>query len=228
MAIFSPSTILGIVIFIPAITALYYFLGEFEGYFKANKALFMVLFGLGLGMIIGFSSLLFDFSNLLEALGIIALVEVVKFFILLQKPFRLNRDTPFYGFALGTGISSMMIYVYSFAAGLVSLDIFGMGFFFLVSYNYTFINASTGAIIGKGSKLGEFWIYLARAFLLSGLHGIMMLFVWSYQFGEIGAFAFLAMGAVYGTYLIMHVYKDIFPESIPENVEEAEEEEQSG
>ncbi len=220
----SPTTILGIVVFIPALFVLYYFLGEFEKYFKANKALFMVIFGAGIGMVIGFFSLAFDLSNLLWALGIIALVEVVKFFILLQKPFRLNRDTPFYGFALGTGISSMMIFVYSFAAGLVSIDLTTLAFIFLISYNYTFIYSATGAVIGYGSQMGEFWLYLGRAFLLSGLHGFMMIFVWSLEFGRIGAFAFLIIGAVYGTYLVFYVHNNIFPEAVPEEVKDVDEE----
>ncbi|MBS3816199.1 MAG: hypothetical protein KGY76_01400 [Candidatus Thermoplasmatota archaeon] len=215
--------VLSLVSFSPAVVVLYFLLGEFEGYFKDNKALFMMILGLGLGMIIGFFSLYFPIGYLSWALGIIALIEIVKFFILLQKPFRLNHDTTFYGTALGTGIGAMMVFVYSFAAGLVSLDLLTVLLVFFISYNYTLVNASTGAIIGYGCYTGEFWKYLSKGFILSAIHGSMMTFVWSFRFGRTGILAVLTIGGVYGTVLIFYVYNNIFPKTIPEEMKEIKE-----
>ncbi|MFP3872751.1 MAG: hypothetical protein ACOC55_00315 [Candidatus Natronoplasma sp.] len=231
-------TVLGLVSFIPAVIILYFVLGEFEHYFKDNKAFFMIIVGLGLGMALGFTSLFFDLSDFLMILSVVALIEVVKFFILMQKPFRLNHDTTFYGLALGAGIGAMMVFVYSYAVGMAfleegtTLDLKTVLFVFLISYNYTFVNAGTGAIIGYGSYLGEFWKYLVRGFMVSGLHGLLMSLVWSFQFGRFGSFVVLGIGAIYCTGLIFYIYNEVIPASIPDEmrkrVEKLKEEDQKG
>ncbi len=222
-----PVTVIGLVNFIPAIVALYFVLGEFEGYFKDNKALFMVIVGLGIGMVISFFSLFyFPLEEFLLALGVVVLIEVVKFFILLQKPFRLNPDTPFYGLALGTGIGAMITFTYSYAAGFTELSFVRISFIFLLSYNYTFVNASTGAVIAFGSSQGEFWRYLFRGVMLNGLHALLMTFIWSLRFGEIGSVILLVVGSIYVTLLMFHVWKNLFPASIPEEIKEIKEKEE--
>lgn len=217
-----PFTVLGILVFVPAIVTLYFFLGEFERYFKANKALFMVLAGIGLGMIIGFFSLYFPLYNIIYALLIIALIEIIKFFIMLQKPFRLKYDAPFYSFAFGSGLAAMMIFTQIYGLGWFSLEAANVLFIFLLSYNYTFVNAGTAGIIGEGSRIGEFWRYLLRGFLLAALHGSMMTLAWTWigQENFTGGFTLLFIGAVYGTYLVYYVYSNIFPEAIEEKLEE--------
>jgi len=221
---FSPPTILGIVVFIPAFIVLYYFLGEFERFFKANKALFMVLGGLAVGMFVGFFSLYFPLEDMMWAFGIVLLVETIKLFAMIQKPFRLNYDTSFYGLAFGTGIAAMMVFTFAYSAGLVSLDITTLLFVFLISCNYTFVGASTGGIIGYGSTLGEFWRYFGRALLLGGIHAFMMTFVWTFGYEQlIGSFAVLLIGFIYGSFLILYLYNEIFPEIIEEKIEEMKE-----
>jgi len=219
-----PASVIGLVSFIPAIVVLYFILGEFEGYFKDNKALFMVIAGLGLGMVISFFSLYFPLDVFLWAIGIIVLIEVLKFFILLQKPFRLNPDTTFYGLALGTGIGAMVTFTYSYVAGFTELDFGTISFVFLLSYNYTLLNASTGAVIGYGSSRGEFWEYLGRGIMLSSLHALLMTFIWSLRFGEMGSVILLVLGSLYVTLLIYHVCTDLFPASIPEEIKEKKDE----
>ncbi|MFW5945391.1 MAG: hypothetical protein ACOCTN_00775 [Candidatus Natronoplasma sp.] len=210
-----------LIVFTPAIIVLYYFLGEFERYFKANKALFMVLAGLGVGMFVGFFSLYFPLDEMVWAFAIVLLVETIKLFAMIQKPFRLNYDSSFYGLAFGTGIAAMMVFTFAYSAGLPSLDITTILFVFLISCNYTFVGASTGGIIGYGSTLGEFWRYFGRALLLGGLHAFMMTFVWTFGYEQIyGSFAVLLIGFIYGSFLILYLYNEIFPEVIEEKIEE--------
>jgi len=175
-------------------------------------------------MVLGFISLYFDLSSFSMTLLVIVQIEVVKFFILLQKPFRLNHDSTFYGLALGTGIGAMLVFVYSYAAALAFLeegtllDLSTVLFVFLISYNYTLVNASTGAIIGYGSYKGDFWIYLVKGVVVNGVHGLMMTTVWSFQFGLTGSFAVLIVGAVYCTVLIFYIYNEVLLPSIPDEL----------
>ncbi len=217
----SALTILGLVGFAPAAFVLYMILGEFEHYFKHNKAFFMVIVGLGIGMVVGFFSLYFPLYVFIWTLGIVALIEIVKFLIMLQKPFRLNHDTTFYGLGLGAGIAAMMVFIYSYSSNLVQVAPRTVLFVFLLSYNYTFIHSSTGALIGYGSYKGDFWKYLGRAFILSGAHGFIMSLVWSASVDMTGKFALLIIGATFATVLIFYIYKEILPETIPEEMKKA-------
>lgn len=221
----NPATILGIIIFIPPIIALYYLLGEYERYFKANKALFMIFTGLAVGVGAGFFSISFFLQGIVSALLLVILVEVIKFLVMMQTPFRMNYDTPFYGFAFGTGIGAMMIFTLVYGFRLFSLEATEVAMIFLLSYNYTFVQASTGTIIGYGSSLGEFWRYLLRAVLVSGIHVSLMAFFWERRFDLIGDFAVLMIGAVFGTIVILYVYRELFPEIISDKLDELEEDE---
>lgn len=217
----SPPTVLVLIVFTPAIIVLYYFLGEFERYFKANKALFMVLAGLGVGMFVGLFPRALPLDDMMWAFGILLLGETIKLFTMIQKPFRLNYDTSFYGLAFGTGIATMMVLMLIYPPGIVSLDIMTVLFVFLISCNYIFVGASTGGIIGYGSTLGEFWRYFGRALLLGGIHAFMMTFVWTFGYEQIySSFAVLLIGFIYGSFLILYIYNEIFPEVIEEKIEE--------
>ncbi|MFP4051469.1 MAG: hypothetical protein ACLFVB_06995 [Thermoplasmata archaeon] len=214
-------TILGLISFTPAALLLYFLLGEYEGYFKDNKAFFMVTIGLGIGLVIGIFSMNFPLQNFLWTLLIVALIEVVKLLIMIQKPFRLNHDTTFYGMALGTGIAAMMMFIYIFYAGLSSVALRTAVFVLLLSYNYTAIHFSTGAMIGYGAYKGDFWRYLLRSFLISGGHGFIMTFVWGARFGQTSVFALLIIGGVFATVVLFYIYNEIIPDTIPDEMKRA-------
>lgn len=214
-------TILGLLGFAPAAFLLYFLLGNYEGYFKDNKAFFMVTLGLGIGMAIGIFSMSFPLQNFFWTLMIVALMEIVKLFIMLQKPFRLNHDTTFYGMALGTGIAAMMMFVYVFYAGLSSVALRTAVFVILLSYNYTLIHFSTGAMIGFGCYKGDFWRYLFRSFLISGGHGFIMTFVWGARFGQASIYALLGVGGIFATIILFYVYNEIIPKTIPDEMKRA-------
>ncbi len=214
-------TILGLIGFIPAALLLYFLLGEYEGYFKDNKAFFMVILGLGIGMAIGIFFMSIPLRNFLFTLLIVGLMEIIKFFILIQKPFRLNHDATFYGMALGTGIAAMWIFINIYPSQLDYISLRTSLFVLALSYNYTVIQFSTGALLGFGSFKGDFWRYLLRSFLISGGHGFIMTFVWGARFGQTGVFAVLAIGAIFATIILFYVYNEIIPNTIPEDLEKA-------
>lgn len=218
-------TIISLISFAPAIFLLYVVLGEYEGYFKDNKALFMVVIGLGVGMILGFFSILFDLSDFLWVVILIFLIDLVKMVILLQKPFRLNHDSTFYGMAFGVGFGAMFVFTSIYLSRVTAITPQTVFFVLFFSINYTFINSSTGAIIGYGSYKGEFWKYLFRAFIVHGVHGLIMTLVWGIftkgLFSITAMYALLVIGAIYNVFLLFYIYNDIFDKTIPEEMKRA-------
>lgn len=203
--------------FIPAAFLLYFILGRYEGYFKDNKAFFMIIFGLGVGMALGLFSLFLPLGDILWGLSFVGLFELIKLTILIQKPFRLNHDTTFYGMALGIGMGAMYIMVSSFYAGLVEIGGRTILFIFLLSFNYTFINSSTGALIGFGSYKGEFWKYFFRGFVFHGILGILMTIIWS-GLNESAAFSLLIIGCIFNVLVALYIYNVIFDKTIPDEI----------
>ncbi len=217
--------VMALIGFGPAIVLLYFVLGKFEGYFKDNKALFMVTFGMAIGLFIGIFSLYLPIYDFLWALALIFLIELIKFVILLRKPFRLKHDATFYGMALGIGMASTMVFIYGYFAELTEINARVVAMVLLLSYNYNLIHGSTGAIIGYGSYKGEFWSYFFKAFIISGGHGFLMTMVWStpsdVDIYDVRIFSLLIMGAVYATVLLLYVYNDIIPKTIPRGMKDA-------
>ncbi len=214
----NPQSIIALISFAPALFLLYFVLGEYDPYFKHNKAFFMIAFGLLVGLIIGFITLYFPLGDLIWMLGIVLVLELIKFVMLLQKPFRLKHDATFYGLAFGIGLPAMMVFVYGYFSGLLDISIKLALFFSLVSYNYTMVHASTGSLIGFGCYRGEFWTWFIRAFIISGVHGSLMAIVWAGDVSETGQFAVLTLGAVYATFLLLYIVKEILPRTVPKKI----------
>lgn len=215
-----PFLLISLVSLAPAAFLLYFVLGRFEGYFKDNKAFFMIILGMGIGLFTGILSSTVMVVNLLLILAVIFLIELTKMLVLLQKPFRLNFDTPFYGFGMGCGVGATFVFVNVFYAGLVELAPITLAFILLLSINYTMINSSTGAIIGFGSSKGKFWRSLFRAFLAHGVLGIILAFVYG-GVSLAGIFSLLVIGIIYNIFLLMLVKKRILEETIPKDMKRA-------
>lgn len=218
----SPTTILSIISFAPAFILLYWVLGKYTGYFKDNKALLMVILGLGIGLILGFTTFFFPLDVFLWTMAIIFLTELIKLILFLQKPFRLNHDTTFYGMAFGIGIGAMYVFFNSYYAGLTSLKPEVIIFILLLSINYTSINASTGAIIGYGCYKGEFWRYFFRAFIIHGILGFILTFVWG-GLSIVGSFSLMGIGVVYNVLILSYVYNSFLEKTVPDEMKKIKE-----
>ncbi len=219
----NPLTIISIVCLAPAIIILYFILGKYEGYFKDNKAFFMIILGMGIGLFTGILSSIVMIVNLILILAIIFLIEITKMLVLLQKPFRLNFDTPFYGFGMGCGVGATFVFINVFYAGLVEISTRTIIFILLLSINYITINSSTGAVIGYGSSKGIFWRYLFRAFIAHAILGLILTFVYA-GISLIGIYALLTIGIIYNILLMMFVDNKIFKKTIPDEMEKARKE----
>jgi len=216
----NPLTIISIICLAPAVVILYFMLGKYEGYFKDNKAFFMIILGMGIGIFTGILSISVMVLNIILILGVIFLIEITKMLVLLQKPFRLNFDTPFYGFGMGCGLGATFVFINVFYAGLVEIAPTTMIFILLLSINHIAINSSTGAIIGYGSSKGHFWKYMFRAFIAHGILGIILNIV----YGGIslgGSFSLLTIGIIYNIVLMMYVDNKILKKTIPKEMKKA-------
>lgn len=213
-------TIISLITLAPAVFLLYFVLGQFEGYFKDNKAFFMIILGMGIGMMMGILSSTVMILNIILILAVIFLIELTKMLVMLQNPFRLNFDTPFYGFALGCGLGATFVFVNVFYAGLVSLEFETVLLIILLSINYTSINASTGTLIGWGSSKGEFWKYLFKAFIAHGILGLLLFVVYG-GISLAGIYSLLIIGIVYNILLLMFVQNKILKRTIPEEMKKA-------
>lgn len=221
------TNIITLIGFVPTIVLLFFVLGKFEGYFIDNKAFFLIFLGMIIGLFIGIFSFYIPIYDFFWALALISLIELIKLLILMQKPFRLKHDATFYGMGLGIGIASTMIFVYGFYSGLTELQLITVSAVFLLSYNYNLIHGSTGAIIGYGSYRGEFWNYFFKAFIISGGHSFLMTLVWITDLetsgGEVRIFSLLIIGGIYATLVLLYVYNEIIPKSIPKELKKARE-----
>jgi len=180
----------------------------------------MIILGMGIGMMMGILSSTVMILNIILILAVIFLIELTKMLVMLQKPFRLNFDTPFYGFALGCGLGATFVFVNVFYAGLVSLEFETVLLIILLSINYTSINASTGTLIGWGSSKGEFWKYLFKAFIAHGILGLLLFVVYG-GISLAGIYSLLIIGIVYNILLLMFVQNKILKRTIPEEMKKA-------
>ncbi|MFO7792644.1 MAG: hypothetical protein R6W73_06655 [Candidatus Saliniplasma sp.] len=215
-----PFPVISLVSLAPTAFILYFVLGQFEGYFKDNKAFFMIILGMAIGLFTGILASTIMLVNLILILAVIFLIELTKMLVLLQKPFRLNFDTPFYGFGMGCGLGATFVFVNIFYAGLAELSATTLLFILLLSINYTAINSSTGAIIGYGSSKGNFWRSLFRAFLAHSVLGFMLAFVYGGA-SLTGIFAILLIGIIYNVLLMMFIIQRILKRTIPEEMKKA-------
>ncbi len=212
----NPTSVIGLISFAPAIFVLYKILGDNEGYFKHNKAFFMLALGMMVGMFIGLLTLTLPLDIFMVTLGVVLLLELTKFVVLLSRPFRLKHDATFYGMAMGVGIAPMMVFIYGYFAGLAEVSPKTALFIGLMATSYTFIYAATGAFIGYGCYKGEFWRFFVKAVIFSGLHGLILSMIWANQFSsEIANFALLFIATVYTSLVLLHVVFEVIPKTIP-------------
>jgi len=209
------TSLISLIVFAPSLFLLYFILGKYDKYFKHNKAFFMIAIGLGFGLMAGIFSFYLPLGEFFWTLVLVFFIELSKLLILLQKPFRLNHDSTFYGMSFGIGIAAMFTFVNTYSSGL---SLTSAAFIFLIAYNYTLINSSTGAIIGFGSYKGEFWRYLMRGFILHGGLGFFLSLVWKGQFSQNGSFALLIIGAIYSTVIFLYTYNEILEKTVPDKL----------
>ncbi len=216
----NPTSLIGIITFAPAIFVLYKVMGDYDPYFKHNKAFFMIALGLLVGLIVGLFTFAFPFDIFMVTLAVVILLELIKFVVLLSKPFRLKHDATFYGISMGVGMVPMMLFIYFYFAGLTELHFSTALFMFLISVSYTFVHSSTGAYIGYGCYVGEFWRYFIKAVIISGIHGLMMSFVWGAHFSNIGNYAILIIAVIYSVMVLLHIVFEIIPKTVPKELKQ--------
>lgn len=180
----------------PALAVLWYVLRDYD-YPRAEKALFSdtkVFLMVAIGMVIGTVIYIIE-GQLYQTfrapgafdIGMFLLMYVVlfclveeggKLMVLLFPALRKNFDVVFYGVALGCGMAAVAVLEAAFVAiGQKGELPEPLWFVALTLYSITFamLHASTGAIIADGSRVGDPWPALIKAFSFRALVALCML-----------------------------------------------------
>ncbi|ADD07824.1 hypothetical protein [Candidatus Aciduliprofundum boonei] len=221
-----PFYIATIVGFVPSFALLYIYWGKLEGLFHEKKMFWNYFIGWIMGVIIAIFFLISKYSvggyldlSIIFVIFFALFTESFKFIYLNFPKKRGNYELPYFGFALGLGISAIwavaIVYQYlkyeqlneiNYVIAIVSLFLFSMGL--------SAIHASTGAIIGYGIYKGEKERFLLKAFALQIIFNFTLLpLIWNlyplyYFFG-----IFIGM-----PYLYSKVYKGVLINVIPKEV----------
>jgi len=217
------ATIVG---FVPSFAILYFYWGKLEGLFHEKKMFWNYFIGWIMGVIIAVFFLISKYSvgayldlSILFVIFFALFTESFKFIYLNFPKKRGDYELPYFGFALGLGISAIwsvaVVYQYlryeqlsevEYAISIVSLFLFSLGL--------SAMHAATGAIMGYGIYKGEKERYLLKAFVLQILFNFTILpLIWNlyplYYFLGI----FIGM-----PYLHSKVYKGVLINVIPREV----------
>jgi hypothetical protein len=220
---FYVATIIG---FVPSFGILYFAWGKLEGLFNEKKMFWNYFIGWLFGIIIAIFFLILKYSlysyldlSILFVIIFAIFTESFKFIFLNLPKKRGDYEQPYYGFALGLGISAIwsvsIIYQYLIYTTLDQLN-YGITIisFLLLSIALSAIHASSGAILGYGIYRKEGLNSLMQAIGLQILFNFTLLpLIWGmhpiYYF--IGIFIAIP-------YLYFKVYKGVLINVIPKGV----------
>ncbi len=212
--------------FVPSFIILYFSWGKLEGLFHEKKMFWNYFIGWIMGVIIAIFFLISQYSvadyldlSILFVVFFAIFTESFKFIYLNFPKKRGDYELPYFGFALGLGISAIwavaLAYQYlkyhqlnniEYSVTIIS--------FFLLSTALSSIHASTGAIMGYGIYKGEKERFLLHSFGLQIIFNLTLLpLIWNlnplYYF--LGIFIALP-------YLYSKVYKGVLVNVIPREV----------
>jgi hypothetical protein len=215
-----------IVGFTPSFAILYLSWGKLEGLFHEKKMFWNYFIGWIIGVIIAIFFLISKYSvgayldlSILFVIFFALFTESFKFVYLNFPKKRGDYELPYFGFALGLGISAIwsvsVIYQYFRYANLSEAQfIIAIISMFLLSFGLSSIHAATGAIIGYGIFKGERKRYLLKAFELQILFNLTLLpLIWGLN--PIYYFFGIFIGV---PYLYSKVYKGVLLNVIPREV----------
>ena len=220
---FYVATIIG---FVPSFAILYFAWGKLEGLFNEKKMFWNYFIGWLFGIVIAIFFLILKYSlysyldlSLLFILIFAVFTESFKFIFLNLPKKRGDYEQPYYGFALGLGISAIwsvsIIYQYLIYTSLDQLN-FAVTIisFFLFSIALSSIHASTGAVLGYGIYKKEGFNGLLHAIGLQIIFNSTLLpLIW----GMHPVYYFLGI-FVAVPYLYFKVYKGVLLNVIPKGV----------
>lgn len=183
-----PSLVAAILCLVPAMTAVYLFLRRYEGYFDERRLFFALFAGLFAGLLVAWLELVLfriDDARFVAVAGLpftltyfcvgYAIVEsLAKGGILGLKRFRLRKDTPYYGVALGLSFAAIVA-MQNLAIELRAGDVLHLPPVQMLStlivlcllwIGYLVAHAASAVWMGRGVGNGKLWVGVATGALL--------------------------------------------------------------
>jgi hypothetical protein len=224
---------------VPAMGALWYFLRRYEGYFQDARVFFSLVVGFFAGLVVAFmENVLFRFegADFVEATGVAfalayfvvgyAILEsAAKLVVLGAKAYRLRKDTPYYGAALGLGFGAMVGLQFTALSlqrtGLLTqgLGWASLGAFLLLvltACGLAFSHGASGVWVGRGAAEGKLWRGL--------LHGaawqapaLLLLWFAHRAIGQVALEPALLLAA-YGAFLLVFTQYKVLDRIVPPEI----------
>lgn len=222
--------------FVPAIFMLWLTLRKYsyphieKSLFDDRKVFSTLALGIVLGMVVSafhLSTDMYSRESLLMSILFFVIAfaffgTFIKFIVLNLKRFQLKFDTTFYGFSLGIGMGSAMAFTVAYLSvfprgGLPPPDVLDYTALILYSFNIIILNASLGAIIGRGSADGELWGSAMTAVILHAIYNLFMLpFLWRSSVYSI--WISLALATPFVLVLYREVCLYTIPDTLPDGI----------
>lgn len=183
--IFQISAIIGIA---PAFVLLYFIWDKFENFFDEKFLFFNLVMGLIIGTAIAAVFLLISYSSSkyidLSFIFIITFAffsELIKFIFLNRKKTSKTYTVTFNGMTFGLGIGAIWTVALTYYYSRMFFNIYIAFYFVIMSFAFSLIHSSTGAIIGYGIYVNRRMKYLFNAILIMILFNFTLLpYIWGF------------------------------------------------
>ncbi|MEM4057868.1 MAG: hypothetical protein QXO58_06090 [Thermoplasmata archaeon] len=183
--IFQISAIIGIA---PAFVLLYFIWNKFENFFDEKLLFFNLVMGLIIGTFVAAVFLLISYSSSkyidLSIIFIITFAffsELIKFLFLNRKRTSRTYIVTFNGMTFGLGIGAIWAVALTYYYSRIFFDIYIAFYFVIMSFAFSLIHSSTGAMIGYGIYVNRRMKYLFNAILIIILFNFTLLpYIWGF------------------------------------------------
>jgi hypothetical protein len=188
----SPTLVASILTLVPAMAAIYWVLHRYEGYFEQNRLFFGLTAGLFAGIVVKYlETALFAFDNLrvlqpgdapittgtlvysaaYSTFGFAMLAALAMAAVLGFRKFRVRKDTPYYGVALGLAFGAMHTMplfartILPLVSPALRLDAAALAYqvaTLLFATGLILAHGAAAVWVGRGSSEGRLWKGVAQ------------------------------------------------------------------
>lgn len=211
----------------PALALMYWTLKDYtypaveKPFFDDRKVFGFLAVGMVLGVVLFAVQQFFPIEQVLYALLIAVIYELIKLVAFNLKRFARKLDTPFYALTLGLGIGGAAAFGYAWSA-IASLSAVGTApdardylVLIVLAIQLSLLNGSTGAVIGIGVTRGQPFGFFANAVLVHLAYNLVMIgffvtpnSVWGY------------LGLAVATVIVAYSYYRVHFQALPALVQE--------
>jgi hypothetical protein len=113
--------------------------------------------------------------GILVAVMFSIITELVKTVTMNLKRYNGKSDSIFYGFGLGLGLGTAMAFGFVYYLSYKGdLDLESWIIIFVLMFQYIFLHAGTGTIVGEGIARYKIWDFTLQAMIVDAVYGLLM------------------------------------------------------